>query len=118
MSKHNHNNHPEQNEEVVATAPVVEEIVEETEIVEESVAVEEPVIEEEKAPETVTGVVTDCVKLNIRKKPNINAEVLCEVVALSELVINLDKSNDNWLSVCTESGVNGFCMKKYVIVNK
>lgn len=121
MSKHNRNNNTKA---VSVDNEVVESVLEETEVVkpavEESEIVEviEPVVEEVTELETINttvGVVTDCIKLNIRNKPNVNAKVLCTVNVLSELIIDTQKSNDNWLSVCTESGVEGFCMKKYVI---
>lgn len=84
-----------------------------------------PVIEPEKvvdetpapAPEpepTLTGVVSGCGKLNIRKEPSATAEILCEVANKSELVIDPNKSTDDWYSVCTPAGVEGFCMKQFV----
>lgn len=66
--------------------------------------------------EPVVGVVTDCFKLNIRKRPNIDSEVICVVPAFSELTITMDKSTSKWFKVCTETGETGYCMKKYVAV--
>lgn len=88
--------------EVEQTPVTVPETVEET-----------PVSVPESEP-TVTGVVTGCGKLNIRKEPNTSATILCEVTLKSELVIDPDKSTDDWYSVCTPAGVEGFCMKKFV----
>lgn len=67
-------------------------------------------------PEPVEGVVKGCIKLNIRENPDIEANILCEVKAGSKLMIDLDKSTKEWLSVCTETGIEGFCMKKFVAV--
>lgn len=64
----------------------------------------------------VIGVVTDCVRLNIRKEPSIDAPVVCEVPALSKLMVDFDKSSEEWVVVCTEDGIEGFCMKKYVAI--
>lgn len=67
---------------------------------------------------SVIGIVTDCLKLNIRKEAKADADVLCEAPALSKLMIDMSKSNDEWLSVCTEAGFEGFCMKKYVSIGQ
>ena len=60
------------------------------------------------------GIVIDCVKLNIRRYPKKESYVLCEVPVLTELRIDSDRSTDEWLSVCTAAGIEGFCMTKYV----
>ena len=78
---------------------------------------ETPVSAPEPEPEVkadVIGVVVDCGRLNVRKEPNPSAKILCEVTLKSELVIDPDKSTDEWYSVCTPAGVEGFCMKKFV----
>lgn len=62
----------------------------------------------------VLGVVARCGKLNVRKAPDLSAEILCEALLKSELTIDLDKSTDEWYSVCTSAGIEGFCMKKFV----
>lgn len=76
---------------------------------------ETPVSAPEPEP-TVTGVVTGCGKLNIRKEPSTSAAILCEVANKSELIIDLDKSTDEWYSVCTPAGIEGFCMKQFVVL--
>lgn len=53
----------------------------------------------EDAARNVIGVVTDCLKLNIREKPS-------------------KDSNDDWYAVCTATGIEGFCMKKFVAVRQ
>lgn len=70
----------------------------------------------EPPAEPIEGYVTDCIKLNIRKEPSLQADILCEVPVASKLAIDVEHSNDEWFSVVTESGVNGFCMAKYVNV--
>lgn len=66
--------------------------------------------------EPVYGVVIDCSQLNVREKSNKNAKVLCEVKVGSKLVIDEAKSTADWFSVCTENGIEGFCMKRYIKV--
>ena len=73
---------------------------------------------EEFSTEPLIGVVSDCLRLNIRKEPKIHAEIACVVNLLTELTIDLDRSTGEWYSVRTESGVEGFCMKKFVAVRR
>lgn len=88
-------------EKVVETAEVVEEVIEQT--------VEEPVVT------TVKGVVTDCVRLNVRKAPVKTADVLFTINADTVVVIDTAKSTDGWYQVTTSEG-DGFCMKDYIKV--
>lgn len=64
----------------------------------------------------ITGIVSGCKKLNIRKKPSKAAEVKTEANANTKLEIDMEKSTDEWYKVRTESGVSGFCMKKFVTI--
>lgn len=93
--------------------------VNDSELEEEAVNVEE-LLETEDAveEETVVGVVIGCEKLNIRKGPAINSDVLCTVPVNAVLVIDMNESTNEWYSVITESGCNGYCMKKYVKVSE
>lgn len=97
----------------------VDEVVEEyvvapTEETAEKVAA--PAKEPVKEPIPVVGVVSGCTRLNIRKNPNSNSEVLCHADAGAKLMIDLDASTHEWYAVCTETGFDGFCMKAYVII--
>lgn len=83
--------------------------------------IEEVVVEpEEKTEEAVEaepvvkGKVTDCIKLNVRKGALITSDIR-EVIEEGAIVeINEKRSTDDWYSVCTESGIKGFCMKEYI----
>lgn len=93
------------------------------EITEEVVPSPEPdetVEAEAEAQESdlVIGVVKNCVRLNIREEPNISAPIITEVNALSELMVDLEKVAEKWYSVCTEAGIEGFCMKKFVAIKQ
>lgn len=80
--------------------------------------VEEQVVEAEEKANVVFGVVTDCMKLNIRKMPYKDSDVVIVVTCLEELQIDMEKSTDDWYAVCTVSGLEGFCMKKFVAVRR
>lgn len=64
------------------------------------------------------GVVHDCSALNVRKSPRGDATVLMVISKDAPLKIDTSKSTSNFYKVITESGVEGFCMKKYVKVKK
>lgn len=129
MSKHNYSQYSNKNtvEETVVeeTAVVVEEtpvVVEETPVETAPVTPVEPAVETGKKkskpakPTTVTGIVSGCVKLNVRVKPNITANPVCVVDAKTELKIDETKSNKDWFYVYTTAGAEGYCMRKFVEV--
>lgn len=66
-------------------------------------------------PEPKTGIVT-ANKLNIRKLPALNAEVVAVVDKNTKLMIDPEYETVEWFKVCTAAGVEGYCMKKFVEV--
>lgn len=72
------------------------------------------VIEETIAKMPKPGVVVDCLKLNVREAPNANADVVCVINASTKFVVDEAESTDDFYAVCTESGAEGYCMKKFV----
>lgn len=89
-------------EEVVTEPVEVEEIVNETKII-------EPL-----PPKS--GHVTECIKLNVRKYPNSDAEVIGTVNRGDSLIIDPSPFGD-FYKVITPYGVEGYCMKKFVYIN-
>lgn len=67
---------------------------------------------------SVVGIVTDCLKLNLRNKPDHDATVLMVIPALTEVVIDMEASTDYFYKVCTAAGLAGFCMRKYIAIRK
>lgn len=92
---------------------------EEAELAETETAINEPeeVIKTEEK-ETAVGVVTGCAKLNIREAPSITSKVVCVVAENSALLIEEDNPDSDWYNVYTETGFNGYCMKKYVSITR
>lgn len=84
----------------------------------QSIVTEEAVEQhtEETKPEatTVTGTVIKCAKLNVREQMNTNSAVLCVLPASAEVTVLEDEKHDEWYHVFTASGIEGFCMKKYI----
>lgn len=73
------------------------------------------------APEpkkTVRGVVVGCFNLNVRTGPRKDFDVICEIPSESEVEIDESESFEDFYKICTASGVEGFCMKKFIEVKK
>lgn len=122
MSNHNYkqyyNNKPKDKPYATEKPEKVKEpvAVEEQKIVEPVAepVVETPVVEEPETAKPITGKVVGCKMLNVRIAPRKFADVVTVVNADSELIIDLDRSNDEWYSVCTAAGVEGYCVKDFV----
>lgn len=67
-----------------------------------------------KPGEPVVGVVADCNHLNVRAKPDKGAEVICTVEAGAEVMVDETESTGEFCKVYTETGIEGFCMRKYI----
>lgn len=113
----NEENFKNENINDVDDTPTESDIIEKVNDVTEEVPDTE-VEDKTEAPVTgfVTGIVTDCLRLNIRKEPRRYADVVCVVDALAKVTVNLDKSTEDWYRVTTEKGFGGYCMKKFVTV--
>lgn len=74
----------------------------------------EPVISEEPT----IGVVVNCTKLNVREQPNAGANIVCVLVALDEVQIDEEESTEEFYKICTVSGLEGFCMKKFIVIRE
>lgn len=92
-----------QKPKVVDYAPVV---ISEPEIV-------VPAVPEKEAPKNL-GKVVDCVKLNVREEPSIKAFVVFEIAVGSTVFVDETCSTDEFYKICTEHGVEGYCMKKFI----
>lgn len=69
-----------------------------------------------KPGEPVMGIVCDCKNLNIRKQPAGDADVLGMLPAEAEVMVDESESTDEFFKVITASGLEGFCMKKYIMI--
>lgn len=101
-------------DEIIIDDVAVSEIVM-SEVVESPIEVKmEPVVAEPVAPKSVIGTVFNCSKLNVRTKPIADADVVCVIDSNSEVEIDMSRSTKEWFKICTATGVEGFCMRKFV----
>lgn len=82
-------------------------------ITEPEAKVEETKVEE---PKYVTGIVTDCVRLNVREDPNSRATILGTITVDTELIVNKEESTEDYYKICTSVGLEGYCMKRFVTI--
>lgn len=116
MSRHNYNNHYNHKNTEETQPEVVETVVETTEEVEVTMpdAVETPV---EVPVEPPKGVVHRCDRLNVRVKPNANAEVICRINEGEKVQIDVEQSTNDWYKVKVSDSIEGYCMKQYISVH-
>lgn len=72
-------------------------------------------IEESEQNEPAFGHV-NCKLLNVREAPDAESEVITVLHKGSEVMIDANLSTDEFYSVCTETGVEGFCMRQFIEV--
>ena len=87
-------------------------------VVREPVA-KEPVPEKEpEAKKEIAGIVTNCVRLNVRKEPDFDADILCTIDVSTNLIIDEEESTDEFYKICTSAGIEGYCVKTYITIMK
>ena len=95
----------------------VEDITEVEESVMESVEGHEPDPETEQESESIVGIVSECSRLRVRSYPELDANVICEIDAGAQVVIDNAESTEDFYKVCTETGIDGYCMKKFIKID-
>lgn len=81
--------------------------------------VPETTVTTEVEPEVVKepvfkGHIRNCTKLNVRANANINARIICVIGKDDEVEIDRENSDGEFWKVRLESGVEGYCMKKFI----
>lgn len=100
--------------EVEVAAEPVPEVTPEP-VVEPEVVVEVTPEPEPEVVETLKiGRVFGCSRLNVRKAPKFDADVVCEIPVNTEVEIDEDESKGDFYKIYTASGIEGFCMKSYI----
>lgn len=96
----------------ISTEKATEEKVETVETVEAVETVEEA---DEVKPDFVEGEVVKCMKLNVRKNPKKDADILRVITVNTRIKIDMDKSNKTWYKL---ANVDGYVMKEFIEINK
>lgn len=68
-----------------------------------------------KTNEKPIGIV-NCLRLHIHSEPNLDSEIVCKVRYLTEVVIDLDNSTEDFYKIYTAIGAEGFCQKELVTI--
>ena len=128
MSHKNHNNGYTHYSKPQETAPVVEpevksevnpEAVTDNPVVTPTVTPDpEPTVTPDPEPENTEflGVVTECAKLNVRKEPSMDADVVTVLLIGSEVMVDKALSTEEFYKITTETGVEGYCKKDFIII--
>ena len=61
------------------------------------------------------GFVSGCEKLYVRTEPSKDSEPLCIIEKDAELTVDLEKSTSLFFKVKTASGIEGYCMKDFIV---
>ena len=64
------------------------------------------------------GTVIDCSSLNVRKEPSKYADILCTIQASEKVEIDESKSTNDFYKIFNSAGVEGYCMKNYISVDR
>ena len=99
---------------IETTANVIETNIDDT--IETTANVIETNIDDTNEPDIVFGFVDNCAKLNIRKSPSIDSEVLLILNKDDEVIVRGSAYDDDWYSVYANEQ-EGFCMKKYITLD-
>lgn len=100
----------DENESAVIEQPIEGQTVM-SEIEPEVIAEPEPAIEPEIRK---IGKVHSCTKLNVRMLPSKSSSIVCELLVGSEIMIDEKTSTALFYKICTEHGIEGYCMKEFV----
>lgn len=103
------NKNEEQNNDVIAGQITIDELI-------TGESTTEVNHEVENVAETISGVVSGCEKLNMREDSNKESKIITVLTKDAEVKVNLTESTEDFYKVCTASGLEGYCMKKFIVV--
>ena len=89
----------------------------EADIVEEAAEPLDRSVEETPKKESKVGIVANCEKLNLRRSPlkdSDGANIITELLSGVAVVIDEDESTPDFYKVTTETGLEGYCMRRFI----
>ena len=114
---HNYNNYSKpSNDKVEKTEPEVrtENLEDKIPVVDTDTGVQKD--KEEEVEVVISGKVVDCDLLNVREHASSDANVVCKINKDDEVIVNKDKSTNDFYKVCTATGIEGYCMKRFIAI--
>lgn len=64
------------------------------------------------------GTIKEGVKANIYAKPDPDAMIICQLNGGTRVEVDARQDLGKFYIVCTSMGVEGFCMKKYIAIER
>lgn len=104
----NYNQMSKKNYDKTETVEQVENPIDET-------SIETEPIEQLTESEPIEGTV-GCEKLNVRSDATIDSDPVGVIARDSKVFIYEDESTEEFYKVCTATGLEGYCMKKFISV--
>ena len=75
-------------------------------------------LETEPTTNTIAGTVCDCKRLRVRKEPSLESDTIYTIAVGTIVVVDENKSTDDFYHIYTETGVDGFCMKRHITIEQ
>lgn len=116
MAKHNYTNYSKQSKKPEETSMPSEPVVPMSKRASVLEPEETQVVNDAVKSEHITGIVDNCIRLNVREKPSVDAEILTALEAGSEVRLLKDEMENGFYKVCTASGLEGYCMCEYIVL--
>ena len=66
----------------------------------------------------VMGEVVGCEMLKVRETGYLDGSVICTIPKGTKVLVDEKESTLEFYKVCTESGAEGFCMKRYILLEE
>lgn len=64
------------------------------------------------------GVVVGCLHLRVYESPDQEAEIVTIITTLTEVMVDMDASTDDFYKICTAVGIQGYCKKTYIALRR
>ena len=64
------------------------------------------------------GVVVNCLHLKVYESPDQEDKIVTVITALTEVMVDMDASTDDFYKICVVAGIQGYCRKKYIALRR
>lgn len=62
------------------------------------------------------AMIVNCLLVAVRKEPKVDAELVCELPSSTNLVVEDQSTSGKFYKICTPSGIEGYCLKKFISI--